>query len=69
MTVENISKNKKEKKTYRMPSMCDRILYSFLNKSNTNKNASHKIEIKVLPRELLLYSDHKMIYAEITKVL
>lgn len=58
------SSNSSTKKiTYRMPSMCDRILYSFLKASTIQP--IHTIKIDVLERSKLLYSDHLLIYAEI----
>ena len=57
------SSNSSTKKiTYRMPSMCDRILYSFLA---STIQPTHTIKIDVLERSKLLYSDHLLIYAEI----
>lgn len=68
-TYSNITRNSRSSRssdtkiTYRMPSMCDRILYSFLEASTIQP--IHTIKIDVLERSKLLYSDHLLIYAEI----
>ena len=59
--------------TYRIPSMCDRILYSFLQKidPHTRKvsfdplNETHRIDIYPIERLKLTYSDHLMLCAAI----
>jgi hypothetical protein len=48
----------KKEKTYRMPSMCDRILYSFLDENTPTPS------IYTLNRAQLKYSDHLMICGE-----
>ena len=54
---------KKEKKeTYRIPSMCDRILYSFLIESTIKSTIKPKIY--PLNRSKLKYSDHLMLCGE-----
>ena len=70
--LKNIENNTK-KITYRMPSMCDRILYSFLQKidpltgnvSSDPSNVSHLINIYPIERLKLTYSDHLMLCAAI----